>query len=104
MLNVSKQNNGYVVSFEDDVNRFNTLNSNEVADILSKFIIQPNSNLILDLKGIKFIDTSGFSTISSLLDSAKTNNCKLRFKNIDDEVMELVDLMEMREQFEVYEN
>ena len=104
MLIVEKVNNSYVVSFKDDINRFNLLISDEVKDILSKFINQPKSNLILDLEGIKFIDSTGFAALISVLNSARENNCTFQFSNVDPEVLELMELVKLKEKFELCEN
>lgn len=104
MLNIEKVNNKYVVSFRKDVNRFNLLISDSVKDILEKFISHPKSSLVLDLEGIKFIDSTGFAALLSILEAARENNCSFQFKNVDPEVMELLELVKLKETFELCEN
>lgn len=104
MLNVSKIDNNYVVSFNDEVSRLNTLISSEVEQVLSDLISNPNSILILDLEGINFIDSTGFNTLKSLINSAKENNTKFQLKNINDEVMELIELVDLSDVIMLIEN
>ena len=104
MLNVSKIDNNYVVSFNDEVSRLNTLISGEVEQVLSDLISNPNSILILDLEGINFIESTGFNTLKSLINSAKENKTKFQLKNINDEVMELIELVDLSDVIMLIEN
>ena len=104
MINVSKIDNNYVVSFNDEVSRLNTLISSEVEQILLELISYPDSSLILDLEGINFIDSTGFNTIKSLINSAKEYNTKFQLKNINDEVMELIELVDLSNIIMLIEN
>ena len=66
MLKTEKINNVIVVSF-DNVTRFNALITEPVKEDLKSFFNKSNTKLILDLKGIEFIDSSGFGVFLSVL-------------------------------------
>jgi anti-anti-sigma factor len=83
---------------------YNTLISEDVKDILSKFICHPKSHLILDLNGVEFIDSCGFAALCSMLDAARENNCTFQFKNVSEEVKELINLMQLSSSFEICGN
>ncbi|MBN2520159.1 MAG: STAS domain-containing protein [Bacteroidales bacterium] len=104
MLQVAKENNNYIISFNKEINRINLFISEEVKDILTKFVNQPGSRLILDLQGIKFIDTTGFTVLLYIYNSAKENGCSLSFRNIDPDVLELFEVAKVKDIFEICKN
>ena len=63
---------------------------------------KPNTKLIIDLKGVKYIDSSGFGVFLSVMKSANNNYGDLRFCNIADEVMELFKLLQLHNIFKIY--
>jgi len=104
MLQIAKKEGNYIISFKEEVNRFNLYISDDVKDILSKFISQPGNKLILDMEGIKFIDSTGFAVLLSVYNSANKNNCTIEFQNIDPEVLELFEVVKLKEKFKIYDN
>jgi len=103
MLKTEKINNIFVVSFEN-VNKFNALISEPVKAELSNFFNKPNTKLILNLEGIKFIDSSGFGVFLSVMKTANNNYGHLKICNISTEVMELFKLLQLHNVFELYNN
>ncbi len=104
MLQIGKKEGNYIISFKKEVDRFNLFISEDFKDILSKFINQPGSTLILDMEGIKFIDSTGFTVLLSIYNSATENNCIIEFQNIDPEVMELFEVVKLKEKFKICDN
>ncbi len=104
MLKINKTNQQYEIAFQESIRRFNRLISDDVKDILCKFIRHPGSELILDLDGITFIDTVGFAALLSVLNTANENNCRFRFKNVSPEVQELIELLDLGSVFITCEN
>ncbi|MFC2136940.1 STAS domain-containing protein [Bacteroidota bacterium] len=104
MLQIAKKEGNYIISFKEEVDRFNLFISDDVKDILSKFISQPGNQLILDMEGIKFIDSTGFAVLISIINSANENNCDIEFQNIDPEVMELFEVVRLKEKFKIFDN
>ncbi|MDX5321207.1 MAG: STAS domain-containing protein, partial [Bacteroidota bacterium] len=52
-------------------------------------------NIIADLEGIKFIDSTGFGALISVLKTVKSQNGKLILTGVSPEVRELMDLMQL---------
>lgn len=94
MLTVDHIENRYLASFYN-VSRLNVLNSKEIELQLLPLVSQSESNLILNLSGIKFIDSSGFETLLSLYKIAKINNSNLNLINLSEELVELIKLVEL---------
>lgn len=100
MITVNQTENSYLASFYD-MPKLNVLNSKEVESTLLPLVCREDSNLILNLSGIKFIDSSGFETLLSLYKTAKINNSNLNLINLSEELLELVKLVELDTVFQL---
>ncbi len=103
MIQVEKINNHFVVSFAGQ-KKLNIVIANDLKARLLKIIATPNRTLILDLDGIKFIDSEGFNVLISLLKAAENNNCAFKICNVSDEINELIELVELQDVFMICEN
>lgn len=101
MLKTEKKDGVIVVKF-NDIKKFNALITEPVKDQLSEFFEKPNTKLVIDLKGVKYIDSSGFGVFLSVMKSANNNYGDLRFCNIADEVMELFKLLQLHNIFKIH--
>jgi anti-sigma B factor antagonist len=101
MLKTEKINNVIVVSF-DDINRFNALIAEMVKEELNSFFNKANTKLIFDLKGVDFIDSSGFAVFLSVMKTANNNYGAFKLCDISPDVMELFKLLQLHNVFEIY--
>ena len=76
MLKTDKINNVVIVKF-DNIDRFNALITEPVKEELKSLFNKPDTRLILNLEGIRFIDSSGFGVFLSILKTANNNHCLL---------------------------
>jgi anti-sigma B factor antagonist len=102
MLETRNINDVIVVRLKD-TNRFNALISEPVKEQLIEFFNKPNMNLAFDLKGITFIDSSGFGVFLSALKAASNNYGQFKICNANGEVMELFKLLQLHHVFEIYD-
>lgn len=100
MLTVDKVENKYVVSFYN-INKLNILNAKELEIKLIPLVSQTESSLIINFAGIKFIDSSGFDVLLNVFKASNLNNSSLRFINLSDELMELMELVELDKVFQL---
>jgi len=100
MLKTEKKDGVIVVKF-DGIKKFNALITEPVKDQLSEFFKKPNTKLVIDLNGVKYIDSSGFGVFLSVMKSANNNYGDLQFCNISDEVMELFKLLQLHSIFKI---
>ncbi|MFW5644547.1 MAG: STAS domain-containing protein [Bacteroidota bacterium] len=101
MLTTHNQNGVLVVKF-NDTNRFNALISEPVKEELRSFFNTPNTNLVLNLDGIEFIDSTGFGVFLSVMKTANNNYGYFKIANISDDVMELFKLLQLHNVLEIY--
>jgi len=100
MLKIERENNRFIVSFFE-INRLNTTISRIIEKQLVQLLNENGAEILLDLKGIKFIDTSGFNTLHELKDTANKYNSHLYLTNLSPEVVELFRLLELENTFSV---
>ncbi len=103
MLKIEKIDNIEVAKFED-VQKFNALITEKVKEELSTLFQKPNTRLILDLEGVKYIDSSGFGVFLSVMKMANNNYGFFKLCNIAPEVMDLFKLLQLHNIFDIYED
>ncbi len=101
MLKVEKINNITVVRF-DNIDRLNALISEPVKEDLKSFFNTPGTRLILNLEGIRYIDSSGFGVFLSILKAATNNKGSFRMCCFSPEVIELFKLLQLHNVFTLY--
>ena len=101
MLKSEKINNRAVVSF-DIITRLNAVIAEPVKEELKSYLNEPHSKLILNLEGVKFIDSTGFSVFLSIKKAASNNNCQFKICNVSQDIMKLFDLLQLNYVFEIY--
>ncbi len=101
MLKTDKINNVVIVRF-DNIDRFNALITEPVKEELKSLYNKPDTRLILNLEGIRFIDSSGFGVFLSILKTANNNHGQFKLCNIETEVMELFRLLQLHNVFEIH--
>ncbi len=99
MLKINRTEKDFQVSFRS-IRRFNTVIAGVVEKQLSELLLTPGTRLVLDLEGIRFIDSSGFDSLLSLHKLARENQCEFRMINLSDEVEELVRLVKLDQVFQ----
>ena len=102
MLKIEKVNNIIIVKF-NNIDRFNALITEPIKEELKSLFSKPDTKLILNLEGIKFIDSSGFGVFLSVLKTANNNQGKFKISNTSNEVMELFKLLQLQNVFELYD-
>lgn len=98
MLKIAKQGNQYRVELFQ-VDRLNTLFSELVKEQLRELIKEPCADVIFNLEGIRFIDTSGFEVLMEITEGAKLAGSQFKLCNVSDDVKELVILLELEGKF-----
>ena len=103
MLETKTINDILVVSLKDS-QRLNALITEPVKENLLGFFNKPNTNLVFDLHGITFIDSSGFGVFLSAMKAANNNYGQFKICNVNKDVMELFKLLQLHHVFEIYDD
>lgn len=86
-----------------DSQRLNALITEAVKEALLAYFNKPNTNLIFNLEGVSFIDSSGFGVFLSAMKAANNNYGQFKICNVNAEVMELFKLLQLHHVFEIYD-
>lgn len=100
MLRVEKNRANYFLSFHK-VTKINTLVADGMKEQLNEIVTHPNRMVVLSLQNIKFIDSSGFEAIMSVVRKARKHNSSFRICDVSEEVYELIKLMKLNVIFEI---
>ena len=85
MINIEKKDKIDIISFS--VNKINALITDEIREEINKVFDNSNSKVIIDLKGVEYIDSSGFGCFLSVMKAARNNYGVLKFANPEPRVM-----------------
>jgi anti-sigma B factor antagonist len=100
MINFDKKNKIDIISFS--INKINALVSEEIKDNINKVFDNSNTKLVIDLKGVEYIDSSGFGCFLSIMKTARNNYGVLKFANPEPGVMELFKTLQLHTVFQIY--
>ena len=102
MINIEKKDKIDIISFS--VNKINALVTDEIRDGINKLFDNSNSKVIIDLKGVEYIDSSGFGCFLSVMKAARSNYGVLKFANPEPRVMELFQTLHLHTIFQIYDD
>ncbi len=102
MINIEKKDKIDIISFS--VSKINALITDEIRETLSKFFDNSNIKMIIDLKGVEYIDSSGFGCFLSVMKTARSNYGYLKFANPEPGVMELFRTLHLHTIFQIYDD
>lgn len=102
MLETQRINDVIVVKLKDS-DRLNSFITEPVKEGLLEYFKKPNTSLIFDLGGIKFIDSSGFAVFLTTMKAANNNYGHFKLCNASKEVMELFKVLQLHHVFEIFD-
>jgi anti-sigma B factor antagonist len=100
MINIEKKDKVDIISFSDT--QINALIVDEIRDSILKVIENSNSKVIIDLKGVEYVDSSGFGCFLSLMKAARSNYGTLKFVNPEPRITELFETLNLQTVFQIY--
>jgi anti-anti-sigma factor len=100
MVNFEKRDNVDVITFT--VDRINALIADDIRDKIIRVFENANAKVVIDLKGVEYIDSSGFGCFLSSLKAAKNNYGILKFSNAEPPVKALFEILHLHTIFEIF--
>ena len=90
-----------VFSF-DNIERINVKNANRIKIKVLRSIVSPKiKNILIDLKGLEFIDTYGAEVLVTLRKFATRKQKRFVLKNVSHEFYEIIDLLKIQNDFHI---
>jgi anti-sigma B factor antagonist len=103
MIEVTEKKGVLITRFKDG-NRFNALISEPVKEILLSHLSKKGARLVLNMEGIKFVDSSGFGVFLAAMKTAQNNAGEFRICNLTPEVKELFQVLQLHTIFDIQNN
>ena len=102
MVNVEKRNKVDIVTFSSE--KINALVTDEVRTEIAKIFETLNAKVVIDLKGVMYIDSSGFGCLLSIMKIARNNYGVLKFTNPEPMVLQTMQTLNLHTVFEIYDD
>jgi len=102
MINIEKRDKVDIINFTID--RINALITDELRDEVNKVFENGNAKVVLDLQGVRYIDSSGFGCLLSIMRSAKNNYSILKIANPAPEVLQVIRTLHLHTVFDIYDD
>ena len=102
MINIEKRDKIDIITFS--VDRINALITDELRDEIRRVFDKANSKVIMDLKGVKYIDSTGFGCFLSVMRTARNNYSSLKFAGPEPDVLKVFKTLNLHTVFEIYDD
>ncbi|MDG5800103.1 STAS domain-containing protein [Marinilabiliaceae bacterium ANBcel2] len=99
MLTIEEKENQQIGVIEG-TDRLNAPIAPAIKERLNKSLKDSDYTLTLNLKNIRFIDSTGIGVLISALKTARENNGSFKLQNVNDDVMSLLKLMKLDKVFD----
>ncbi len=104
MITVEKlDNNIDLVSF-NTLEKLDATVSEDVKSELSRLFDIPNAKIVVNLEGIKYIDSSGFGCFLTTVKAARNNYGKFKICNIDPDVFTIFKTLQLHIILDLYDD
>ena len=102
MINIEKRGTIDIISF--NINKIDAMITEDIRERINKVFDNSNSKVVIDLKGVEYIDSSGFGCFLSAMRAARNNYGILKFANPEPGIMELFRTLHLHTVFQIYED
>lgn len=102
MINIERRDNIDIITF--NVDKINAYIADDLKDEIIKIFENSNTMVILDLKGVQYIDSTGFGCFLSAHKAAKRNFGILKFACPEPGVLKAFETLNLNTIFEIFLN
>ncbi len=102
MVNIERRDKIDIISFT--VKKIDALVTDEIRQTVNKVFDNAHSKAILDLKGVEYIDSSGFSCFLSAHRAARNSFGTLKIANPEPQILELFQSLHLNNVFQIYDD
>jgi anti-anti-sigma factor len=100
MINIERRDKIDIITFS--VNKINANTIDAIKEGVKNLFENLNTKVIVDLKGVDYIDSSGFAWFLSLHKAARASYGTLKFMNPEPRVNELFQTLHLHTVFEIF--
>ena len=102
MISIEKRDKIEIISF--NVNKIDAMITEDIREQINKVFDNSYSKVIIDLKGVEYIDSSGFGCFLSVMRTARNSYGILRFANPEPGIMEIFRTLHLHTVFQIYDD
>lgn len=102
MISIEKRDKIDVINFT--VDKINALVTEDLRDEIGKVFQNGSNKVVINLAGVKYIDSSGFGCLLSIMKTARNNYCSIKFASPEPGVMEVLKTLNLHTVFDIYED
>jgi anti-sigma B factor antagonist len=100
MIELEKRDKIDIITFT--VDKINALITEDIREKISKVFENGNSKVIIDLKGVEYIDSSGFGCLLAIMRTARNSFSTLKFARPEPSVMSVLETLNLHTVFDIY--
>jgi anti-anti-sigma factor len=89
-----------VVSFSID--RIDALNVDRIRPSIARLFDLPYTNVVIDMKGVDYLDSTAFAMFLHLLRVARSNYCTYKLCGLSQHVRELFEMLQLDKSLDIF--
>lgn len=101
-MNTQVNDKGVAVLIEVNEDRLDAHNSGELKTQMLTFFDEGKNNLVIDLKAVRFVDSSGLGSLVSGFKNASARNGNLKLCGLQPQVRSMFELTRLHRVFEIF--
>ncbi len=101
-INTKEKNDVIVIAIREE--RVDAHNSNDLKDELKSLFEAGKKNVLIDLRDVRFIDSSGLGALVSGLKNAISHQGNLKLSSLQPQVKSMFELTRLHRVFDIYSN
>jgi anti-anti-sigma factor len=102
---IRREDKSYSIFSFENINRINIKNANKIKMKVLRAIVSPKTTtVIIDLKGLAFMDTYAATVLVTLRKFAWKKKKKFLLKNLSPEFKEIIDLLKLEKDFKIIDD
>jgi len=102
MISIEREDKIDIITFTID--KITALVTEELRTEINKVFETLNAKVVIDLKGVEYIDSSGFGCLLSILRNAKNNYGILKFANPEPQVLQTLKMLNLHTVFDIHDS
>lgn len=103
-INIRKTGDSSDITIVDLKGRLDVHFASEVEEQLNKMIEEGNLLVLVNLKEVEYLSSSGLRIFIATMRKLKENNGKLKLMNMSDAVKKIFKVVELIDMFEIYDS
>ena len=101
-MNTQVADKGVAILLEVNEDRLDAHNSGELKTQMLALFDEGKNNLVIDLKGVRFVDSSGLGSLVSGFKNASARNGNLKLCGLQPQVRSMFELTRLHRVFEIF--